>query len=98
MARTKYIVCPVCDGHGVTVNPNIDAHGLTEEDFYDDPEFREDYRNGVYNVQCGACHGKRVVTRERMKELAQNAKDRRTAARENGDWESYQVAGDYRYG
>lgn len=38
--KSKYVVCPVCHGEGKTMNPNIDAHGLTAEDFADDPERR----------------------------------------------------------
>jgi hypothetical protein len=96
--RTKYILCPVCEGEGKTVNPNIDAHGLTAEDFRDDPDFTEDYMSGVYDIQCAACHGERVVTKERIKELEQAAEDRALAARENGDYESYSVAHDWRFG
>jgi DnaJ-class molecular chaperone len=98
MNKQKWIVCPVCEGEGVTVNPNIDAHGLTAEDFREDPDFAESYRRGDYDVRCAACHGQRVVTKERIKELRQNADDRRLAAREDGDYESYSVAGDWRYG
>lgn len=75
----------MCEGEGTTVNPNIDAHGLTAEDFREDPDFAENYFSGTYDVPCRACGGK-------------NAAERRMAARENGDWEGYQVAGDWRYG
>lgn len=94
----KWIVCPVCDGEGKTVNPDIDSNGLTAEDFRDDPDFAEDYMSGAYDIQCRACKGLRVVEPKRMDELQRNAEDRRLAARENGDWESYQGAGDFRYG
>lgn len=96
--KTTYEVCPVCNGLGKTVNPNIDAHGLTAEDFREDQDFKEEYFSGLYDVPCGACKGKRVLTKERLQELEQNAADRQMAARENGDWESYRVAGDYRFG
>lgn len=98
MAKSKYVICPTCGGEGKTVNPNVDAHGLTAEDFAEDPDFAENYMSGLYDVTCGACDGKRVVTRERLRQLRQNAEDRRLAAREDGDWESYRIAGDYRYG
>jgi len=92
-----YILCPVCQGHGTTVNPNIDANGLTAEDF-DDPDFAESYRNGEYDIPCRGCDGKRVVTSQRIQELQQNAEDRALAARENGDYDSYSVAHDWRFG
>jgi hypothetical protein len=93
-----WIVCPVCNGEGKTVNPNIDAHGLTREDFDEDPDFAEDYMAGVYDITCAACNGMRVVKRQRIRQLEQAAEDRALAARENGDWESYSVARDWRYG
>lgn len=96
--RGRWIVCPVCEGEGKTVNPDIDSNGLTREDFDEDPDFREDYMSGVYDIVCRACSGKRVVLPERIEELEQNAADRRLAARENGDWESYCGAQDWRYG
>jgi hypothetical protein len=93
-----WILCPVCDGEGTTVNPNIDCNGLTREDFDEDPDFAEDYRNGTYDITCAACSGKRVLKAARLEELAQHAEDRRLAARENGDFESYCGAGDWRFG
>jgi hypothetical protein len=93
-----WILCPVCNGEGKTVNPNIDDNGLTEEDFREDPDFAEDYKSGVYDITCNACHGLRVVKPRRIEELQQNAEDRRLAARENGDFESYCGAGDWRHG
>jgi hypothetical protein len=96
--RERFIVCTVCEGRGTTVDPSIDANGLTREDFDEDPDFAEDYRSGAFDIECRACNGLRVVTKARVEELAQNAADRRLAAREDGDWESYSCAGDYRWG
>lgn len=57
----KYEVCPTCNGKGTHVNPSIDAHGLSAEDFAEDPDFKEDYFNGVYDVICHGCGGKNVT-------------------------------------
>ena len=59
--KAVYNVCPVCKGKGTHVNPNIDSQGLTREDFDDDPDFRESYFSGAYDMECCECHGKRVV-------------------------------------
>jgi len=59
----EYKVCPLCEGKGSHVNPSIDSSGLTAEDFYEDPDFFEDYRSGVYNVPCNLCSGLRVIPR-----------------------------------
>lgn len=57
---TKYEVCSVCNGEGKHVNPSIDCNGLSRDDFYDDPDFAEDYMSGKYDVICNNCQGKRV--------------------------------------
>lgn len=54
-------VCPLCQGEGKHVNPSIDAHGLTGNDFAEDPDFAEGYFSGTYDVSCNECHGLRVV-------------------------------------
>lgn len=56
-----FVVCPLCDGTGTTVNPAIDGNGLTSEDFAEDPDFAEAYWRGDYDVRCRECGGERVV-------------------------------------
>jgi len=57
----KYEVCQTCEGQGKHVNPAIDGNGLSREDFDEDPDFRESYFNGDYDVTCQECGGQRVV-------------------------------------
>lgn len=57
----KMEVCDLCQGRGSHVNPSIDSNGLSQEDFDEDPNFREEYMSGVYDVACHSCHGKRVI-------------------------------------
>ncbi len=54
-------MCDLCDGKGTHVNPSIDSHGLSAEDFAADPDFAESYMKGDYDVPCSWCKGKRVV-------------------------------------
>jgi hypothetical protein len=54
-------VCSVCRGNGQHVNPSIDAHGITWEEFDEDPDFKEEYFSGLYNVTCYECKGLRVL-------------------------------------
>lgn len=59
----KFVVCPTCDGRGTHVNPSIDAHGITAEEWdrdWDDEE-REAYLSGRYDVPCYECKGANVV-------------------------------------
>lgn len=59
--KIQWVVCPTCNGNGSHVNPSIDCDGLTASDFAEDPDFRESYFSGAYDVPCYECHGKRVV-------------------------------------
>lgn len=56
----RYEVCDLCQGKGSHTNPSIDSNGLTREDFDEDPDFREDYLSGMYDVPCYRCGGSRV--------------------------------------
>lgn len=57
----KWKLCPTCGGCGCHVNPSIDSGGLSAEDFEDDPDFRELYFNGSYDVECYECAGRTTV-------------------------------------
>lgn len=57
----RWEVCARCRGEGKHVNPAVDGNGLSAEDFAEDPDFREDYMSGVYDVVCEFCEGRRVV-------------------------------------
>lgn len=59
----KYEVCPRCRGRGKHVNPNIDGHGISAEEWDRDwsQEERERYLSGGYDVTCEECKGLRVV-------------------------------------
>lgn len=57
----RFEVCPACEGTGKYVNPSIDAHGLTREDFDEDPDFEESYWRGDYDITCNLCRGSNVI-------------------------------------
>jgi hypothetical protein len=57
----KFEVCSLCEGKGKHVNPSVDSHGISAWEFEEDPDFKESYFNGLYDVTCYECHGKRVV-------------------------------------
>lgn len=54
-------VCPRCRGKGHITNPNIGA--ITSEEWERDWDYeeRENYMSGMYDVDCPACNGARVV-------------------------------------
>ena len=98
MKRDPWTICPACEGEGKTVNPSIDANGLTAEDFADDPDFADDYRNGRYDVACRACGGAGKLRKSQVRELHARADARALAAREDGDADGLSVAHDLRFG
>ena len=54
-------VCSTCGGRGSHVNPDVDGHGITADEFAEDPGFQEQYSRGTYDVPCYGCGGRRVV-------------------------------------
>ncbi len=57
----KMAVCPRCDGKGTHVNEAIDGHGISPDEFRDDPDFEEAYFRGDYDVRCRMCEGRNVI-------------------------------------
>lgn len=53
----KWVICSHCEGHGKT-----SAHlgALSSEDL-EDEDFREDYKNGLYDKPCPHCEGGKVA-------------------------------------
>ena len=59
---TTWVVCPTCGGNGKYVNPSIDAHGITADEWSNwDDEDREAYHSGGYDVTCEECNGRTTV-------------------------------------
>lgn len=62
-------VCDTCGGKGTHVNPSIDSHGITAEEWSEwDDEEREGYFSGHYDITCYRCSGTNVtpeIDRER---------------------------------
>ena len=59
----KFKVCSTCNGKGTHVNPSIDSHGITEEEWNRDWSYEEQetYLSGGYDIACYECHGEKVV-------------------------------------
>ena len=54
-------LCPMCQGEGTVVDPNIDSCGLSDEDFDEDPEFHLAYHAGRYDIECPSCKGNKII-------------------------------------
>jgi len=57
---TRREVCDRCRGEGKHDHPAF-SNGISAEEFDEDPDFREDYMAGTYDVPCEECHGRNVV-------------------------------------
>jgi hypothetical protein len=60
----KFEVCDTCRGKGTHVHPDIDGHGISEEEWNGPdwgPEEQEAYMSGRYDVICRECKGERVT-------------------------------------
>ena len=69
----KYEVCWRCNGTGKHDHEAFE-NGLTQSDFDEDPDFREEYMRGSYDVQCSACRGLRVVVEPDEERMTQEQK------------------------
>jgi len=51
---TEIVICGDCEGRGVmTLRP----FAFTADDFAEDPDFADDYRDGFYDEPCDTCDG-----------------------------------------
>jgi len=53
----EYHICSNCRGHGQHVNPAVDGHGISMNEFYEDPDFYDGYMAGHYDIRCEECNG-----------------------------------------
>lgn len=56
----SFVVCDRCNGTGVHDHPAF-SNGISQDQFDEDPDFRESYMKGHYDVPCSECEGNRVV-------------------------------------
>jgi hypothetical protein len=53
-------VCDQCRGRGSIVNPSIDSHGISSQEFNEDPDFKKAYFAGTFDITCPSCEGTRI--------------------------------------
>jgi hypothetical protein len=58
----QFVVCDECRGKGSHLVEGMRGAVYTWRDFEEDPDFRNDYFGGAYDVPCETCHGERLVT------------------------------------
>lgn len=75
----EWVICNRCRGNGTHVNPSIDSHGITQEEFDEDPDFEEAYFDGSYDIACEErCRDGKVlvIARERLTPAQKQLVDR----------------------
>jgi len=74
-----YEVCSTCEGKGKHVHPDIDSHGISAQEFAEDPDFQESYFSGAYDVTCYECKGSNVVPEVDIKAITDMGTDEEKA-------------------
>ena len=58
----KYEVCQTCRGTGFYTDPNVDSHGITQDEWeHWSSDEQENYFNGAYDTPCATCDSNCVV-------------------------------------
>lgn len=78
----KRIVCDRCEGTGSHVNPSIDGNGISLDEFDRDPDFKEAYLSGHFDVTCEECKGENVLDVVDIETLSDKMKARYYRAKE----------------
>jgi len=68
----QFVVCDECRGKGSHLVEGMRGAVYTWEDFEEDPDFRNDYFGGAYDVPCETCHGERLVTEPEREALTRS--------------------------
>lgn len=75
-APAKRIVCPSCEGRGTELRASLRGVAFSAEEMDEDPEFRENYFSGRYDVLCSECQGSNVVIVVDEERLTPKMRDR----------------------
>ncbi len=73
-----YIVCPRCEGVGKHVDSSVEhpMGGITASEWEEAGEdFRHNYMNGLYDIQCECCKGEKVVLEIDENALSEDQKE-----------------------
>jgi hypothetical protein len=79
----EWEVCPTCNGKGTHVDPDIDSHGISSDEFADDPDFEKAYFKGRYDVSCYECNSKRVIPVTKDERVLEHIKNEQNYAYES---------------
>lgn len=75
MLPARYEVCCRCEGKGVHDHPAF-SNGISSSEMDEDPDFRENYFSGRYDVRCEECNGERVILEVDVDALTEKMRER----------------------
>ncbi len=55
------VICPSCDGEGTELCGGLKGAAFSPEEMNEDPDFRESYFGGDFDVQCSECKGEKII-------------------------------------
>ncbi len=85
MHKFNYVICHVCEGHGMMDNPAF-SNGITSSEWQEwGDEDKESYMSGAYDVTCTCCNGSgklrvpnvAALTFAEKRELVEKRRERR---------------------
>lgn len=83
--QCEWVVCPRCHGDGKHVHPDVDGHGISPDEFAEDPDFAEAYFEGVYDVTCYECGGMRVIAELPDEDAKHLTSEQRSAIKQHNE-------------
>lgn len=93
---SKRIVCDECGGEGTELRGSLKGHVVSDESL-SDPDFRQSYFGGDYDVPCSCCEGKRVIDVVDEENLTPKMADRYWRAVEDKRRSDAEYAAEQRY-
>lgn len=88
----RWAICAQCDGHGTRDNPAF-SNGITSSEWSEwDPDERETYFSGAYDVPCGDCSGSGKVVLPIVSALPFSERRRLVEARREAHWRAQAAA------
>lgn len=91
-------ICVRCDGEGTHVNPAIDEHGISPEEFRKDPEFKQAYFEGRYDITCQMCEGEKIILSPDLGSLPINVREEYEKMQRHHDQVERESASERRWG
>lgn len=72
LCPAKRVICHGCDGDGTELRGGLKGAAFSQEEMDEDPDFRESYFGGDFDVACSVCNGEKIILEHEEKGLPDN--------------------------